>query len=186
MIPFLIMIVLLALVLTYAASKPNTFRIERSLLIHASPEKLFPLINDFQRWETWSPCDTTGAAMKRSFSGATHGKHAICQWQGIGRTGAGRMEIIVSQPYRRVIIQIDLVKPRPALHFTEFTFDLVGHDTTVTWAVFGSTPYPHKLLGLFINMDRLLGAEFEKGLLNLKHSIENKEAHSVSQHSLGA
>jgi hypothetical protein len=187
MIPFLIMIVLLALVLTYAARKPNTFRIERRLLIHAGPEKLFPLINDFHRWETWSPWEKIDPDMQRTFSGASHGKRATYAWQGLGRAGQGRMEILASLPYRKIIIQIDFIKPREALNYGEFTFDLVGNDTVLTWAMYGPCHYPHKLMCLFVNMDRTVGRDFEQGLKNLKHLAEHKDSHSsIQQGTLGA
>ncbi len=187
MIAFLIVIVLLALVLTYAARKPNTFRIERSLLIHAGPEKLFPLINDFHRWESWSPAEKSDPEIKRSFSGASHGKRAVYAWESSGRIGTGRMEILASLPYRKIIIQIDFSKPREALNYAEFTFDLMGNDTLLTWAMFGPCHYPHKLICMFINKERAMGREFEQGLHNLKQLAEHKDSHaSIHQGSLGA
>ncbi len=172
MIAFLIFIVLLALVLTYAASKPNSFRIERSLTIKVRPEKLFPLINDFHHWLAWSPWEKIDPDMTRSYSGPTHGKQAVYQWDGSGRAGAGRMEILASLPCRKIIIQLEFFKPKPALNYSEFTFDLHGTSTTLTWAMFGPAPYPYKLMSLFVNMDHMLGHDFEKGLDNLKHLLE--------------
>ncbi len=189
MVVFLIIIVLVALVLTYAARQPNSFRIERSLTIHAGPEKLFPLINDFHYWETWSPWEKIDSNIKRSYDGPQQGKHAIYQWEGMGRAGAGRMEILASLPYRKIIVQLDLYKPKPALNYAEFSFDLLGTSTIVSWAMFGPAPYPYKLMSLFLNMDRILGLEFEKGLDNLKQLVEaaQKETQpSLPQGSLGA
>ena len=189
MITFLIFIVLLALVLTYAARKPNSFRIERSLTIHVEPEKLFPLINDLQRWAAWSPWEKIDPEMQRSYSGPSHGKNAVYQWQGSGPAGTGRMEILASLPYHKIIIQLDFYKPKAALNYAEFTFDLLGTSTTLSWAMFGPAPYPYKLMSLFVNMDRIIGHEFEKGLHNLKQLIETASKDSAAtlpQGTLGA
>lgn len=189
MIAFLLAIVLLALVLTYAARKPNSFRIERSLTIHVSPEKLFPLINDLHRWETWSPWGRMDPNMQRSYSGPAQGKNAVYEWRSDSLACAGSMEILSSLPYRKIVIQLNFQKPKQALNYAEFTFDLLGHSTTITWAMFGPVPYPYKLMGLFFNVDHMLGLEFEKGLDNLKEIAEahRKDNHaSLPQGTLGA
>ena len=104
-----IIVTLIAVVLIYAATRPDTFRIERSTSIKAPPEKIFPLINDFRQWEAWSPWEKIDPAVKRSYSGADSGKGAVYAWQGNKDIGQGRMEIIESTPSANIVMKIHFI-----------------------------------------------------------------------------
>jgi uncharacterized protein YndB with AHSA1/START domain len=164
--------VLVAGVLIYAATKPDTFRIQRAASINAPPEKVFPLINDLGRWSAWSPWEKKDPAMKRTFGPATSGKGAVYAWEGNKDVGQGRMEIAESVQPSKVVLRLDFVKPFEAHNTVEFRLEPKGDSTNVTWAMQGHTPYFAKIIHLFVNMDRMVGQDFEAGLANLKAAAE--------------
>ena len=168
----LIFAILIAGILIYAATRPDTFRIERSTSINAPPEKIFPLINGFHQWEAWSPWEKIDPAIKRSYSGADSGKGAVYAWQGNKDIGQGRMEIIRSTPSSNVVIKIDFIKPFEAHNTIEFTLERQGDAAKVTQAMHGPSPFISKLMGVFCSMDRMVGKKFEEGLSNLKGIAE--------------
>ena len=167
----IIVVVLVAGILILAATKPDTFRIERHASIKAPPEKVFAVINDFNRWGAWSPWEKKDPAMKRTF-GATSGKGAVYAWEGNKDVGQGHMEIAESVPSSRVAITLDFVKPFEAHNLVEFTLEPKGDVTDVKWAMRGDTPYFAKIIHVFINMDSMVGKDFEAGLANLKAAAE--------------
>jgi len=133
-----------------------------------APEKIFPLINEFDRWGTWSPYEKRDPAMKRTRSGPPSGKGAVYGWEGNSQIGAGRMEIMEALPPSKIVIKLDFFKPFEAHNIAEFTLEGKGDTTNVTWAMHGPANYISKLMGVFINMDRMIGTDFEAGLSNLK------------------
>jgi hypothetical protein len=166
---------LLAAALIYVATRPDTFRIERSIGIIAPPEQIFPLMNDFHRWEAWSPWEKIDPACTRSYSGADSGKGAVYGWQGNKNIGQGRMEIIESVPLSRIVIKIDFIKPFAARNTVEFFFEQQGDTVKVTQAMYGPSPFLAKLMGLFCSMEKMVGQKYEQGLASIK-AIAEKEA----------
>jgi len=154
--------------LIYAATRPDSFRIERSAPIKAPPEKIFAIINDFHKWTAWSPWEKIDPALKRTYSGPQSGMGATYAWEGNKNIGTGRMEIVESAPASRIVIKLDFFKPFEAHNTAEFKLAPGGDGTTVTWAMFGPSPYMSKLMGIFFNMERMVGGQFERGLANLK------------------
>jgi len=167
-------VVLLAALLIYAATQPDTFRIQRATSIKAPPEKIFAVLNDFMRWEAWSPWEKKDLAMKRTFSAVTSGKGAVYAWEGNSDVGQGRMEIAESVAPSKVAIKLDFVKPFETHNMVEFTLEPKGDSTNVTWAMQGPMPYISKLITVFVNMDSMVGKDFEAGLANLKAVAENQ------------
>jgi uncharacterized protein YndB with AHSA1/START domain len=165
-------VVLIAGVLIFAATKPDTFRIRRAARIKAPPEKIFPLINDFRNWGAWSPWEKKDPAMKRTLGATASGKGAVYEWEGNKDVGQGRMEIAESVPPSKVALTLDFVKPFEAHNIVEFTLEPNGDGTNITWAMQGHTPYFAKLIHVFINMDRMVGKDFEAGLASLKAIAE--------------
>lgn len=165
-------LVLIVGVLVLAATRPDTFRVQRAASIKAPPEKVFALINDFNRWGTWSPWEQKDPAMKRSYGSATSGKGAVYAWEGNKDVGQGRMEIAESSPPSKLAIKLDFVKPFAAHNLVEFTLRPEGDTTSVTWAMQGDTPYFAKIIHVFINMDSMIGKDFESGLARLKVAAE--------------
>jgi uncharacterized protein YndB with AHSA1/START domain len=154
----ILLLVVVASILLYAATRPNTFRIQRSIVIAAPGQKIFALLNDFHRWPQWAPQDKEDPAMKRTYSGADRGAGAISEWSGKGGTGSGRMSITESRQPERVVVQTDFVKPFEARNLNEFTLEPEGTATRVTWSMQGSNLYFMKLMGVFVSMDRIDGA----------------------------
>jgi uncharacterized protein YndB with AHSA1/START domain len=167
-----VVVALLAAILIYAATKPDTFRIERSTSIKAPPEKIFVLINDFRQWESWSPWEKIDPALKRTYGGASGGKGAIYEWNGNKDIGHGRMEIIESLPPSKVALKLDFIKPFEAHNTVEFKLQTQGDSTTVTQAMYGPSPYIAKLMGVFFSMEKMVGEKYEEGLANLKAIAE--------------
>jgi uncharacterized protein YndB with AHSA1/START domain len=169
----IVVVVLIAGVLIYAATRPDTFRVERSASIKAPPEKIFPLIDDLHRMQAWSAWEKVDPGMKRAHSGAASGKGAVYEWEGNKEVGQGRMEITESSPPSRIAIKMNFIKPFAAQNTLEFTLKSEGGSTRVTQAIFGSSPYLSKLFGLFCNMDKMIGEKFEQSLAALKTAAES-------------
>lgn len=165
-------VVVVGALLIYAASRPDTFRIERSANIKAQPEKVFAFINDFHQWVAWSPWERIDPALKRTYSGAASGTGTVYAWEGNSKIGAGRMEIMQAVASSRITIKLDFFKPFEGHNTAEFALERNGDATTITWAMFGPSPYLSKLMGLFFNMDSMIGGQFEQGLANLKSVAE--------------
>ncbi len=168
----IVVIVLLAGLLMFAATKPDVFRVQRATSIKAPPEKIFTLINDFHSWGSWSPYEKMDPAMKRTYSGAANGKGAVYEWEGNNKVGQGRMEIMEASPPSKMTIKLDFLKPFEGHNIAEFTLEPKGDSTGVTWAMYGPSPYVAKVMSIFCNMDRMIGKDFETGLANLKTVAE--------------
>ena len=167
-----IIIVLLGVLLGVAASKPNEFTVRRTTRISATPDRIFPQINDFHNWAAWSPYEKLDATMKKTFTGASSGKGAVYEWDGNSKVGKGRMEITDASAPRKVVIKLDFVRPFRASNTSEFTLEPQGDSTDVTWSMRGASPFMMKVMGVFMNMDNLVGRDFETGLANLKANAE--------------
>lgn len=159
-------------ILLYAASRPDAIRVERSASIKAPPEKIFAQINDLRAWAAWSPYEKKDPAMKRTFGAVTAGKGAVYEWHGNKNVGRGRMEITETAQPSKIIIKLDFFEPFEGHNTAEFSMDRKGDATTVTWAMYGPASFVSKLMGVFINMDRMIGADFEAGLANLRSITE--------------
>jgi hypothetical protein len=168
----IVVVVLVAGVLAIAATRPDTFRVERSVSIQAPPEKIFPLIDDFHNWGAWSPWENRDPAMKRTHSGAARGKGAAYAWEGNNAVGSGRMTIAESSPPSKVTIDLDFLKPFEAHNVADFTLTPEGGATRVTWAMHGPSPFFSKVMQVFLSMDAMVGKDFEAGLANLKAAAE--------------
>lgn len=175
----LIVVIALVVLLAYAATRPDTFRVERQTTIQAPPDKIYAYLQDFHKWSEWSPWEQLDPAMKRTFSGTASGKGAVYAWEGNGKAGAGRMEILDAPQPVKLVIQLDFIKPFEGHNTAEFTLKAQGgssggaaQTTQVNWVMHGPTPFVSKLMGVFFNMDKLIGTDFETGLANLKQISE--------------
>ena len=164
--------ILVAAILVYAATRPDSFRIERSATIKAAPEKVFPLINDFHQWEAWSPWEKIDPGLKRTYEGAASGKGAVYTWSGDKNVGAGRMEIVETVPSSKLMIKLDFSAPFKSNNMVEFKLESQGESTRVTQAMFGPSPFISKLMGLVFNMDKMVGDKYEEGFASIKKIAE--------------
>ncbi len=168
----IVIVISIVALLFYAATMPDTFTVRRTISINAAPEKIFPFIDDLRKWDSWSPYEKIDPAMKRTYSGAANGKGSVYEWDGDWKVGKGRVEIAETSPPSKVRIKLDMIKPIEGHNIVDFTLESNGDSTIVTWAMHGPRPYLSKVIGLFMNMDRMIGKEFEAGLANLKAVAE--------------
>jgi uncharacterized protein YndB with AHSA1/START domain len=169
-----VLAIAIAVVLILAATKPNTFSVQRAALVKAPPEKVFPLINDFHQWTTWSPWENKDPAMKRTYSGPPSGRGAAYAWEGNKNVGAGRMEILDALSPSKIVIKLDFFKPFEGHNTAEFTMLPQGDaaTTNINWLMHGPAPFMSKVMQVFMNMDNMIGKDFEIGLANLKRLTE--------------
>ncbi len=160
-------------ILVLASMRPDTFVVERSIDIQASPEKIFGYINDFHQWTKWSPYEKLDPAMKKFYSGASNGPGAKYAWKGNNKAGVGSIEIIAVTESSKLLMNLDFIKPLEGHNVVEFKLQPQGNATHVTWQMRGNSPYVSKIMGLFFNMDKMIGRDFEEGLANLKTLAEN-------------
>jgi uncharacterized protein YndB with AHSA1/START domain len=166
-------VVLLAALLLFATTRPDTFQVARSVRIAAPPEKIFPYLEDFHHWGAWSPWEKMDPAMTRTYSGAASGPGAVYAWAGNSDVGTGRMEITETVPPSKVMIALDFLSPFETHNTAEFLLGATGDSTTVTWTMRGPNLYIGKVMGIFVSMDRMIGKDFEAGLVNLKSVAEH-------------
>lgn len=168
----IVVLVLIAGLLVYAATRPDSFSVERSVSIKAPPQKVFSLIDDFHNWGSWSPWEKLDPAMKKTYTGAASGQGAVYEWTGNSKVGQGRMEIVDASA-SKVTIKLDFLRPIEGHNVAEFNLAPQGDGTEVTWSMHGPSPYMAKLMGVFVSMDKMIGGDFEKGLANLKSVAES-------------
>ena len=171
-----VVLLLIAALLFLVATRPARFRVQRSIHIDAPREKLFALVSDFRNFDAWSPWAALDPTMRKSFSGADSGQGAVYEWQGNGKVGQGRMEILDAVAPSRVVIKLDFLKPFEAHNTAEYLLTPSGEGTEFTWAMYGPNNFLSKVMGLFFDMDKMVGAQFEQGLRELKTVAERGEA----------
>jgi len=151
-----------------AAKRPEVLLIQRSISIAAPAERVFALIADFHCWSAWAPQDQEDPSLQRSYGGADAGLGAMCEWRGSSAAGRGRMQITAALAPRSLTVTADFEKPFVCHNINEFTLEPAGAATNVTWTWRGQQPLALKVMGVFLDMDRQLGAHFERGLKALK------------------
>ena len=167
-----VLAIAIAAVLVLAATKPNALRVQRAITIKAPADRIFPLINDFHHWVTWSPYENKDPAMKRTYSGAGSGKGAVYDWEGNKNVGSGRMEILDTSAPSKIVIKLDFFKPIEGHNTAEFTMLPQGDVTNLTWVMHGPAVLMTRVMQVFINLDHMIGRDFEVGLANLKQLTE--------------
>jgi Polyketide cyclase / dehydrase and lipid transport len=160
-----------ALVATVAL-QPSAFHIVRTAVISAPAAAVFAQVNDFRNWQAWSPWEDIDPAMKRIHEGASAGTGAVYSWAGNNQVGEGRMTITESHPSDLIRIKLEFLKPFAATHTAEFTFAPERDNTVVTWSMTGNNNFVAKGIALFMNMDKMIGSQFEKGLAQLGRVAE--------------
>lgn len=167
-----VVIALIVALLILAATRPNTFRVQRSIVINAPAAKIFPLINDLHAWDSWEANDRKDPTMKKTFIGPASGTGAAVEWDSQGRGGKGRLVISESVPPRMVAIKVDFLRPFEAHNLNEFIFEPDASGTKVTWSIQASNLYAMKLVGIFFNIQREFEKHVDTGLSNLKSVAE--------------
>ena len=167
-----VVILSVAAILLVALTKPSTFRVERSITINASPDKVAGLINDFHQWDAWSPWARLDPAMKTTYSGPPNGPGSVYEWEGNSKVGKGRMEILSTDP-AKTSIKLDFLKPFESHNTSDFVLEPQGTATRVNWIMYGPMEYfPGKIMSVFTSMDKMIGPDFDKGLASMKADAE--------------
>jgi len=167
--------VLAALVLIFlivVAAQPSEYRVQRSAVIDAPPEQVFAHVNDFHKWQPWSPWEKLDPDAEAVFEGPDSGEGAVFKWSGNDEVGEGTMTIIDSDPHEKIGIRLEFVRPMEDACHVEFTFQPQGEQTQVTWSMFGENNFVGKAMCLFMDLDKVAGGQFEQGLANLKSVVE--------------
>jgi len=171
-----VLAVAIAIVLILAAAKPARFSVQRATTVKAPPDAIFPLINDFHQWGSWSPYENKDPAMKRSYSGAASGRGAVYGWEGNKNVGSGRMEILDTSAPTKIVIKLDFFTPFEGHNTAEFTMlpqgDATSLTTNVTWLMHGPAPFMSKVMQVFINLDNMIGKDFEICFVNQTATTE--------------
>jgi Polyketide cyclase / dehydrase and lipid transport len=166
--------------LAFASTRPDSYRVERSQRIDAPVEVVFAHIDNFKSWAAWSPWDKRDPAMKRSYDGPTNGVGAGYAWAGNKEVGQGRMTITESKPPRggsseaaHIAIRLEFIKPFASVATSDFNVKPeADHATTASWVLEGQNNLMGKAFGVFMNMDKMIGGDFESGLASLKAVAE--------------
>ncbi len=172
----LVLAVCLVVFVAVVFTRPDSFRVERSIEIAAPTTVVFPLLNDFHKWSKWSPWEKLDSNMQRIFEGSPAGVGAIYSWTGNDKVGAGRMSIVNSRLDQQVEIKLEFLKPMRATNTTLFTLTPNGTSTKLSWVMSGHNDFIGKAFCMFMDMDRMVGGDFEKGLAAIKSLAESPAA----------
>jgi len=167
------LVVIVVILVVVIALQSSTYHVERTATINAPPAVVFAQVNDFHKWNAWSPWAKLDPAMKQTFEGAPAGNGAVYTWSGNKEVGEGRMLITESHPSDLVKIKLDFLRPFAASSNTVFSFKPEGNETKVTWAMDGDKNFIAKAFHLFMNIDKMVGGDFEKGLAQMKSVAES-------------
>lgn len=154
------------------AMQPSTFTVQRSATFKATPDVTFALVNDFHRWEGWSPWQKLDPNQKMTFEGAPTGQGAKYGWSGNDQVGEGRMTIEESKANELVRIKLEFLKPWATTNSTTFAFSPAAEGVSVTWKMEGHNDFMGKAMSLFMDMDQMVGKDFENGLANMGKAAE--------------
>lgn len=161
-----------ALFLIVVALQPSEFHVVRSATMAASPEEVFQEVNDLRKWDAWSPWAKLDPNVKNTFAGANEGEGAIFRWSGNEKVGEGSMTIVESRPHELIRLKLEFVKPFEDKADVEFAFEPQDDGTQVTWSMSGENNFVGKVMCLFMDMDDMIGSQYEEGLANLKKIVE--------------
>jgi len=175
LIAFIVLVAIVAVLAGVVAIQPAEYRVERSVTIAAPPADVFAQVNDFHNWEAWSPWAKLDPAAKYTFEGPSAGTGAVFKWSGNSEVGDGTMTLTESRPNELIRIKLEFVRPFEDTGTAEFTFKPEGNQTVVTWSMSGRKNFISKAMCLVMDMDKMLGGEFEKGLENMKAVVEAKK-----------
>lgn len=164
------------IILMAASLRPNHFKISRSILVSSPAKACFDQVNNFHQWEKWSPWAKLDPNMKTLYEGPDSGEGAVYSWNGAGKVGAGKMTVVKSQPAQLIEIQLDFLRPMKVTNQTLFTFEPEGNGTRVNWSMTGRNNLVAKVFHLLMNMEKMVGPDFEKGLEGIKAAAESEKA----------
>ena len=168
----IVIAVVIVAFLAVVAIQPSDFRVTRSATFTAPPQAVFPHVDNLKKWDAWSPWAKLDPNAKNNFEGPESGSGAAMSWAGNNEVGEGKMTITESRPHELVRFHLVFFKPMAGESDAEFIFKPAGAQTTVTWTMTGKNNFIGKAMCLFMNMDKMVGGQFEQGLASLKTIVE--------------
>ncbi len=171
----LVIVLIVAVAAFFISQRPSEFNVTRSASMDAPPETVFAQVNDFHKWEAWSPWAKLDPDARVSFEGAPAGTGAIMRWVGNNKIGEGSCTITESRPNDLIRMRLDFLKPFKGTSFSEFTFGPQGNGTMVTWSMSGENNFMAKAMSLVMNCEKMVGGQYEKGLASMKALVENRQ-----------
>ena len=166
--------VLIAGFVAVVAMQPEDFVITRSTMIDAPPEQVFDYVNDLQKFQAWSPWAKLDPNAKNTFEGPTAGEGASFSWSGNDKIGEGTMTITESNSPELVRMKLVFLRPMEDEADIDFVFEPADGKTKLTWKMAGKNDFMSKAFCLVMDMDAIVGGDFEKGLASLKSIAENE------------
>lgn len=163
----LALMLLIGGLLAFASTRPDEMHIERTADVKAPALVVFNIINNLQRWSEWSPYDKFDPNMKKSFKGPQQGPGAIYEWNGNGNVGEGRLTITDSKPGEIVTMKLEFTRPFNCNNQVNFRLTPTDKGTQVSWIMDGKNTLMSKVMGIFMDMDAMVGGDFVEGLKNL-------------------
>jgi uncharacterized protein YndB with AHSA1/START domain len=173
-----VVLIVVALLILFIGTRPGEFHVERSTTIAAPAAAVYSRLDDFHQWAAWSPWDKFDPQMSKVYEGAASGVGASYHWTGNNKVGEGRMTISQSEPPARLVMTVEFFKPWKGNNTTTFSLAPDGANTKLTWAMEGKEDFMGKAMGLFMNMDKMIGPDFERGLANLRTQVEGEAPHA--------
>lgn len=165
--------VVIVLLVIFIATRPSAFSVSRSATMSATPAAVFAQVNDFHKWDAWSPWAKMDPNAKSTFAGPPSGKGAKFEWDGNKNVGAGNMTIVETMPNSHIRIRLEFIRPFAGVNDTLFTFKPIGDKTNVTWTMSGNNNFITKAIGLFMNCDKMVGPQFEQGLASMEQCAKS-------------
>jgi len=175
----LIAAAVIVVLIVIVAMRPSDFRITRTAIINGPPAAVFAQVNDFHKWDAWSPWAKMDPACKNTFEGPTGRPGAVFAWAGNQKVGEGRMTLTESRPNELIRIKLEFFKPFKATNTAEFAFKSQGAQTVVTWSMSGKNNFMAKAFGMLVNCDKMVGGQFEQGLSAMKSIIESSSSNQL-------
>ena len=166
------LVAVIVIILVVASFQSDDMNITRSTTTSASPETVFKIVNDFRQWDAWSPWSKLDPTMKKTFEGPPEGVGAVYRWSGNNTVGEGSMKLIESKPGEKVGMKLEFVRPFAGKNDVQFLFTPEGTGTKITWAMQSKQPFIGKIVGLFMNFEKVCGDQFLEGLASLKKIAE--------------
>lgn len=168
------LLVVIAVICIAASTRPDTFHVSRSATMSASPAAIYGNINNLKKWDAWSPWAKLDPNAKVAFAGNDSGVGSSMHWAGNMEVGEGTLIITETVPNKSVKYKLEFLKPLKGDAYSAFTLEPNGSDTNVTWSMEGKSSFMAKIMSLFVNCEKMMNEQFDKGLANLKQVVESK------------
>jgi uncharacterized protein YndB with AHSA1/START domain len=168
-------VVLIVLFLGYVSTRESSFRYERSGVINAPADKIFPYISQFRLGEKWSPYEKVDPNLKKTFKGTDGQVGSIMEFDGNMEAGSGQLELLNLVPNESVDIKLTMTKPMFAENLIQYRLTPEAGGTRFTWTMSGDGGFMTKLMTVFIDCEKMIGGQFTQGIENLKTVVESQK-----------